>query len=276
MALQEIALRLQDFWKEEGCPTISPYGPIPTGVLTSDVFFGVLAPKAWCASQMVSVVDPSLAPYGDDPLSPIIDRRLQVTRCDPSSDLRAEFIESLRMLGLDLPSRDIRFVVHNYGCDRDYGCEQSYLVAVRAAGWRVLIDQIEVGSLSYLQRLGEIDLEPVSVMVEYSLGRLAISVGIEDEDVPTERGRQIAAYALDYADPERIDSLLSLHKHECEQALAGGLYFPAYEHVLASVYLYSLSSLRAVSSAEKRSERAAQIADLALSCARVYVEALDA
>jgi glycyl-tRNA synthetase alpha subunit len=269
MALQEIALCLQDFWKEEGCPTISPCGPIPAGVLTPDVFFGVLAPRPWCASQMVSVVDPSLAPYGDDPLSPIIDRHLQVTRCDPSSDLRARFIESLRMLGLDLPSRDIRFVAHNYGW------KQSYL-AVRAAGWRVLIDQIEVGSLSYLQRLGEIDFEPVPMMVEYSLGRLAISVGIEDEDVPTERGRQIAAYALECADPERINSLLSLHADECEQALAGGFYFPAYEHVLASVYLHSLFALHDSSSDEGQSGRAAHIADLASGCARMYVEALDA
>ena len=275
MALQEIALRLQDFWKEEGCPTIFPYGPIPAGVLTPDVFFGVLAPRPWCASQMVSVVDPSLAPYGDDPLSPIIDRRLQVTRWDPSSDLRAGFIESLRMLGLDLPSRDIRFVVHNYGCDRNYGWKQSYL-AVRAVGWRVLIDQIEVGSLSYLQRLGEIDFGPVPMMVEYSLGPLAISVGIEDEDVPTERGRQIAAYALECADPERINSLLSLHADECEQALAAGLYFPAYEHVLASVYLNSLFALHDVSSDEEQSGRAAHIADLASGCARIYVEALDA
>jgi len=271
MSPQEIALRLQGFWKAEGCPTIAPYGPIPAGVLTPDVFFGVLAPKPWCASQMVSVVDPSLAPYEDDPLSPIIDRRLQVTRCDPSSDLRAGFIESLRMLGLDLPSRDIRFVVR--GCER--GREQSYL-AMQAAGWRVLIDQIEVGSLSYLQRLGEIDLDPVPVMVEYSLGRLAISVGIQDEDVPTERGRQIAAYALEYSDPERINSLLSLHADECEQALAAGLYFPAYEHVLVSVYLHSLFALHDGSSDEKQSERAVHMADLALGCARMYVEAADA
>jgi len=271
MRSQEIALRLQEFWKAEGCPTISPCGSIPAGVLTPDVFFGVLAPEPWCASQMVSVVDLSQAPYGDDPLRPIVDRRLQVTRWDPSSDLRGRFIESLRILGLDLASRDIRFVVRGCGCD----CEQSYL-AVRSAGWRILIDRIEVGSLSYLQRLGEIDLEPIPVMVEYSLGRLAISVGIQDEDVPTEHGRQIAAYALEYADLERINSLLSLHKDECEQALAAGLYFPAYEHVLASVYLDSLSALRDASSAEKQSERAVHIVDLASGCARMYVEARDA
>ncbi len=267
MDSQEIALRLREFWEAEGCPAIPTYGSIPAGGLTFDVFFGILAPDPWCACQVVSIVDPSVALYDDDPLRPIIDSCLQVTRQDPSGDLRKRFIESLRVLEIDPRDRDVRFVAHGY--------DLSHLAA-RAAGWRVLIDGIEVGSLFYVRQLGGIDLKFAPIVVEYFLRRMEFAVGIEGEKMPTERGRQIASYVLEHANPERIGSFLSLHADECEQALGGGLYYQAYDHVLASVYLLSVLTARDGLSAKEYATRTARIADLARGCARAYVEATDA
>ncbi len=266
MGSQEITLRLQEFWEAEGCPTISPYGAIPVGGLAPDVFFGALAHKPRRTYQTLTVIDPSRAPYGDDPLYPIVDQRLQVTLQAASSKLREDFIGSLQMLGMDLRARDVRFVACSWNL--------SYL-AGRAVGWRVLIDHIEVGSLSYLERLGEIELDPAPALVEYSLGRLAISVGVVDEAAPTERGRQIGEYVLEHTNREAIDSLLSLHADECEQALIAGLYYPAYDHVLASIYLLSVLTARDGLGA-KGHAGCSRVAGLARGCAKAYAEVSDA
>jgi len=261
MACEEIALRLQNFWKDEGCPSIPPYGAIPALWLTPDAFFGILAARPWRSCQRVSVVDLLQAPYGDDPLRPVVDSRLQVTQQGFSGDPRDGFIESLKTLGLDLCARDLRFVPSE--------CEQPHL-AVRGALWRVLIDGVDVGSISYLHRLAGFDLKEVAMVAEYSLCRLAICLGGQDEDGPTEPGRQIASYALEASEPETINSLLRPYTDECERALESGLYFPAYEHVLTLAYLNQLAGLREPVTFVERSEQAEQIASLAHGCASAY------
>ncbi|MCD6495474.1 glycine--tRNA ligase subunit alpha [Candidatus Bipolaricaulota bacterium] len=267
MGSQGIALRLQEFWEAEGCSAIPSYGSLPVGGLTPDVFFGVLGRVAWCACQTVTIIDPSRAPYGVDPLHPVIDQCLQVTQQTSGNQLRDRFIESLQAVGLDLLARDVRFVA----CEWD----QPHLDA-RTSGWRVLVDRIEVGSISYLHELSGVKLAPMPTRAEYSLGRLSTCVEGEDGDAPAERGRQTAAYALESVDPERIDAFLELHAVECERALALGLYLPAYEHVLASVYLHLLLALHDTRSAGEQFERVSRTAGLARGCASKYLEAQDA
>lgn len=262
MGSQEIALRLQEFWRNEGCPTVPPYGPIPSGALSPEVFFGVVAQQPWRSCQMVNVVDPSLAPYGDDPLRPIVDPCLRVTQQGSTSRLRERFVASLQMLGLDLRVRDVRFVPR----------AQSHS-SLSVVLWRVLIDGIDVGSLSRLYALAGVGLKEVAMRAEYSLHRLAVCVEGLVKDKPTERGRQISSYYLEVVDPERISSLSHLCADECEQALASGLYFPAYEHVLTLSYLHLLTGLRGVSDSAERSKQAAHITGLTRGCVVACMEA---
>lgn len=51
MGSQETALRLHEFRKEEACPIIPPYGSLPSGDLTPDLFFVALGAKPWRVCQ---------------------------------------------------------------------------------------------------------------------------------------------------------------------------------------------------------------------------------
>ena len=166
MGSQEIALRLREFWKGEGCPIIPPYGAIAAGGLTPDLFFGALGPEPWRSCQEVTTLDSSAVRYNGDPLRPIVDHHLQVALQEQSGELREVFTESLRMLGIQARDRDVRFVA----CSGEDAC-----IAVRAPCWHVTVDGIEVGSVSHLQRVGGVDVDRVPVIADYSLGAWRLS-----------------------------------------------------------------------------------------------------
>jgi len=263
MGHQEIALRLQEFWEGEGCPTIPARGWLPAGGFSPEGFFGVLSDEPFSACQEMSGVDLWLSPYGDDLLHPIIDRRLQVTSQAGSYDHRKRFLESLRALGLDVLVHDVRFVPRSE--DR---------TPSENVCWKVLVDRIEIGSLKRLRNLGGIALREEAQVVEYSLPRLAISLEDGgDAGSSSDRGEQCATYALHCAEPERIGSLFELSAAECEGSLSCGLYRPAYEHALHCIHLDSLLSQREQTSVW---ERGARIEALISGCAKAYLEAADA
>ena len=264
MGHQEIALGLQEFWKAEGCPTIPTCESIPADGMTPEVFFGILSREPFSVCQGMNSVDLELSPCGDDPLHPIVDHRLQVVSQGRSRDLRERFIDSLRALGFDLPGRDVRFVPMDP--DRSIPWMES-------ACWNVLIDRIEVGDVKRLKSLGGIDLREEGLMAEYSLSRLEICLQGDGRGSSSERGGQMATYALDCADAERLGLLFELSAAECEGALAHGLYYPAYGHALTCMHLQSLLHQREEADA---GERSARIDDLIRGCARAYVEAADA
>jgi len=271
MDSQEIALRLQKFWREEGCPIIPPYGSIAVGGFTPAMFFGALGPEPWRASQTVTVINSPMAFYDGDPLRPIVDHRIQVAWPDPSGEARGKFVESLRMLGIDPHDRDVRFVARN-GRVGNLSC-----LAECAAYWRVMVDGIEVGSVSPLRRVGGVDLNRVPVIVGYSLGRLAIvAAAYAGKEIPTERDRQMSAYVLNESNAELTGSLISLHADECDGALARGLFFPAYDHVLACLYLLEMHDALGDQNARERTVQSARISDLAKGCASAYLEAANA
>ena len=222
------------------------------------------------------MVDPSAALYNGDPLRPIIDQRLQVAQQDPTGEVRGRYTESLRMLGIDPRDRDVRFVARSCGhaCDRawDLSC-----LAVRAALWCVTIDGVEVGSLSHLRQVGGVNLDRMPVIVDYSLERLSIvAAGYATEEPPAERDRQMSVYVLRQDNHERTCSLMSLHADECEAALADGLYFSAYDHVLACLRLLEVLDATGDLSAKQRAARVSRISDLAKGCANAYLEAANA
>ena len=268
MGSQEIALRLREFWKGEGCPIIPPYGAIAAGGLTPDLFFGALGPEPWRSCQEVTTLDSSAVRYNGDPLRPILDHHLQVALQEQSGELREVFTESLRMLGIQARDRDVRFVACS---GEDAG------IAVRAPCWHVTVDGIEVGSVFHLQRVGGVDVDRVPVIADYSLGRLAIvGAAYAGKETPTERDRQTSTYVLAQANPERTRLLFSLHADECEGALATGLFFPAYDHVLACLSLLEMFDACSDLSARERAVRTSRISDLANRCAKAYLEGANA
>jgi len=262
MGHQEIALRLQEFWEGEGCPSIPARGWLPAGGLSPEAFFGVLSGEPFSACQEMSVVDLWPSPYGDDPLHPIIDHRLQVTSQAGSYDSRKMFVKSLLALGLDVLVHDVRLVPR----DEDR-------IPSESACWKVSLDRIEIGSVRRLWSLGGIDLREEAQVVEYSLPRLVICLGEGDAGSSSDAGEQCAAYALDCAEPERIGSLFELSAAECEGSLACGLYRPAYEHALHCMHLDCLLNQREQASAR---QRGARIEALISGCAKAYLEAADA
>ena len=168
MNFQDIMLRLQRYWADQGCIVQQPYDiEVGAGTMHPATSLRGIGPEPW----KVAYVQPSRRPadgrYGDNPNRLQHYYQFQVIMKPAPEDIQALYINSLAALGIDPREHDIRFVEDDW---------ESAAVGAWGLGWEVWLDGMEVTQFTYFQQVGGVDMEAVPAEITYGLERIAMFV----------------------------------------------------------------------------------------------------
>lgn len=277
MTFQEMILRLQSFWADQGCLIWQPYDvEVGAGTMNPATFFGVLGPEPW----KVAYVEPSRRPadgrYGENPHRLYQHLQYQVILKPVPPDTQELYLESLRALGIDARGHDIRFVEDNW---------EAPTLAAWGLGWEVWLDGEEITQYTYFQQMGGVDLDPPAVELTYGLERLASHLqgktnvfdirwteDVTYGDVFRRAEYEHSKYSFEVADVDLLTDSFQRYEQEAERVLEAGLVRAAYDYVLKCSHLFNVLEARGAVSVTQRTDYIRRVGRLARRAARVYLE----
>ncbi|MHB1420165.1 MAG: glycine--tRNA ligase subunit alpha [Bacillota bacterium] len=276
MNFQEMILALNRFWSEQRCIIQQPYDMEKgAGTMHPATFLRVLGPEPW----RVAYVEPSRRPtdgrYGENPNRLQHYYQFQVILKPSPDNVQEIYLESLRAIGIDHLSHDIRFVEDNW---------ESPTLGAWGLGWEVWLDGMEVTQFTYFQQCGGIDCHPVSAEITYGLERLAMFIqGVDSAfniqwvkdvtygDVHHQGEVDYSHYNFKVADTGMLFALFDMFEKEALSVVEKGLVQPAYDYVLKCSHTFNLLDARGAISVTERTGYIGRVRNLARTCAQAYV-----
>ncbi len=229
LTLQQLVLRLQNFWADHGCVLQQPYNvEVGAGTMAPETFLRVLGPKPY----RVGYVQPSRRPadgrYGENPNRLYKHLQFQVILKPPPTNVQELYLESLAAIGIDLRKHDIKFEEDNW---------ESPTLGAWGIGWQVMLDGLEITQFTYFQQCGGIDLDPISAELTYGLERIAAFLQDVDSiyditwvvgpdgstvrygEIRLQDELQFSVYNFERADVDKAWKHLALYEAECQELL---------------------------------------------------------
>ena len=277
MNLQEIMMRLQRFWAEQGCVIQQPYDiEVGAGTMNPATTLRVLGPEPW----RVAYVEPSRRPadgrYGQNPNRLQHYYQFQVIIKPAPVEIQETYLESLRTLGIEPADHDIRFVEDDW---------ESPTIGAWGLGWEVWLDGMEITQFTYFQQVGGIDMDPVAAEITYGLERIAMYVQKVDNvfdlewvgkitygDLHHQGEVEHSTYNFEVSDTDMLFRLFSMYEAEAKSALSKGLVLPSYDYVLKCSHAFYLLDARNAISITERTGFISRVRALAGSCCQIYAK----
>lgn len=277
MNFQEMIMKLQAFWAQQGCIIQQPYDlEKGAGTMNPATFLRSLGPEPW----NVAYVEPSRRPtdgrYGENP------NRLQhyfqyQVILKPSPDNVIDlYLDSLRHLGIEPEHHDIRLVEDNW---------ESPTLGAWGLGWEIWLDGMEITQFTYFQQCGGFDCYPVCAEITYGIERIAMYIqnkeslfdvewvdGITYGDVYHQAEVDYSHYNFEASDVATLTTMFNLCEEEARRVSELGLAQPAYDYVLKCSHLFNLLDARGAISVTERTGYIGRVRNIARTVARVYLE----
>jgi glycyl-tRNA synthetase alpha chain len=281
---QRLILKLQDYWAERGCVILQPYDlEVGAGTFHPATTLRSLGPETWRCAYVQPSRRPTDGRYGENPNRLQHYYQFQVLLKPSPPDSQELYLGSLRAIGLDPKKHDIRFVEDDW---------ESPTLGAWGLGWEVWCDGMEVTQYTYLQQVGGIDCDPVSVELTYGLERLAMYVqGVENvfdldwDGLPKEAGgktygdiflraeREFSAFNFELATTETLMRHFEDAESECGKLLEREvpLALPAYDQCMKASHLFNLLDARGVISVTERQAYIGRVRTLAKACCEAWI-----
>ena len=273
----ELLLKLQQFWKEQGCLIIQPYDiPAGAGTFHPATLLRSLDSKPWSVAYVAPSRRPTDGRYGENPNRLGSYYQFQVLIKPNPNNIQELYLKSLEFLGLDLKNHDVRFIEDNW---------ESPTLGAWGLGWEVWLDGMEVTQFTYFQQVGGIPCDPVAVEITYGTERLAMYLqGVENvfdiawnenytyADVHLEGEYEFSKYHFEIADTKMLFDFFTKMQEEGYRALEAGLPLPAYDCAMLSSHLFNILDARKAISANERQNYILKIRELSKACATLYKE----
>jgi glycyl-tRNA synthetase alpha chain len=274
--LQEIVMRLERFWAEQGCIIQQPYDiEVGAGTMNPATTLRVLGPEPW----RVAYVEPSRRPtdgrYGQNPNRLQHYYQFQVIIQPAPEEIQDIYLESLKTMGIEPADHDIRFVEDDW---------ESPTIGAWGLGWEVWLDGMEITQFTYFQQVGGIDMDPVPAEITYGIERIAMFVQKVDNvydlewvgkirygDVHHKGEVEHSTYNFEVSDTEMLFRLFSMYEAEARNALSRGLVLPSYDYVLKCSHTFNLLDARNAISVTERTGYISRVRALASACCQSYV-----
>jgi len=276
MDFQEVIMRLQRFWADQGCLIWQPYNvKVGAGTMNPATFLRVLGPEPWKVAYVEPSVRPADGRYGENPNRWGQYYQFQVILKPDPGNPQELYLESLRALGLDPSRHDVRFVEDNW---------QTPALGAWGLGWEVWLDGQEISQFTYFQQAGGLDVDPVAVEITYGLERIVMVL----QDVPVFqeinwvdrvsygdvlfRGEvEQCKYNFEVASVPRLRELYDLYEAEARDALAAGLVLPAHDYVLYCSHVFNVLDARGAVGVTERAHFFSRMRDLSHAVAEAFV-----
>ncbi len=274
---QELILRLERFWADQGCLIAQPLElEMGAGTFHPLTFFKALGPDPWS----VAFVQPSRRPtdgrYADNPLRAQRYYQYQVILKPSPANVQQIYLNSLTHLGIDLKAHDVRFVQDDW---------ESPTLGAWGLGWEVWLDGLEVTQFTYFQQVGGIELDVVSAELTYGLERIAMFLQGKMDlyalawnkqhtygDIHRQEEIESSTYNFEHADTTLERRHFEEAFDQSKKLLEAGLLSPAYEQLLKTSHAFNLLDARGAVSQSERPSLIAGVRALAKQCAENYLE----
>ena len=277
-AFQNLILRLHDFWSKQGCVIMQPYDmEVGAGTFHPATTLRALGPDPWRAAYVQPSRRPADGRYGDNPNRLQHYYQYQVILKPSPADSQELYLQSLKVLGIDPLTHDIRFVEDDW---------ESPTLGAAGLGWEVWCDGMEVTQFTYFQQVGGIECNPVAVELTYGLERLAMYIqgvenvydidfngqGVTYGEVFHQAECEFSAYNFEHASTDILRTQFEFAEQECAKLLEKKLPLPAYDQCIKSSHLFNLLEARGAVSVTDRASFIARVRTLAKGCCETWIQ----
>ncbi len=282
---QELILKLQQFWANEGCVILQLYDmPMGAGTFHPATFLRAVGPERWNAAYVQPSRRPTDGRYGDNPFRLQHYYQYQVVIKPSPDDIQALYLNSLAEIGIDTTVHDIRFVEDNW---------ESPTLGAWGLGWEVWLNGMEITQFTYFQQVGGLECRPVTGEITYGLERLAMYLQdvesifdivwtdgplgrITYRDVYHQNEVEQSKYNFELADIDSLFHAFDLAEHDCQRLIGLDLALPAYEQMLTASHTFNLLDARQAISVSERQRFILRVRDMAKAVASAYYASREA
>jgi glycyl-tRNA synthetase alpha chain len=276
LTFQELIQKLNIYWSERGCLITQPYDlEVGAGTFSPHTFLRALGPEPWNAAYVEPSRRPADGRYGENPHRTQHYYQYQVILKPAPQNSQDLYLDSLRALGIDPLSHDIRFVEDDW---------ESPTLGAWGLGWEVWLDSQEVTQFTYFQQCGSIDLEVISCEITYGLERIAMFLqkkesifdiewthGITYGDVHLQGEKEFSKFNFEASNSELYRRHFDDYEKEAKRLVDEGMVLPAYDMCLKSSHTFNLLDARGAISVNERARYIGRVRALARLCAQSYL-----
>ncbi len=277
MTFQELILKLEKFWANQGCIIFQPYDlEKGAGTFHPATFLRCLGPEPWRAAYVEPSRRPTDGRYGENPNRLQHYYQFQVIIKPSPENIQELYLKSLCSLGIDPLRHDIRFVEDDW---------ESPTLGAWGLGWEVWLDGMEITQFTYFQQAGGFDLKPVSAEITYGTERIAMYLqgvesvydlkwtkGVTYGEIHHQNEFEFSTYNFEESDPEMLRELFEKFKTECERLIDRKLPLPAYDYCLKCSHTFNLLDARGAIGVAERASFIGKVRALAKGCAETYLK----
>lgn len=280
LSLSDMLLKLQEYWKNQGCLIIQPYDiPAGAGTFHPATLLRSLDSKPWSVAYVAPSRRPTDGRYGENPNRLGSYYQFQVLIKPSPDNIQELYLKSLEVLGIDTKAHDIRFVEDNW---------ESPTLGAWGLGWEVWLDGMEVTQFTYFQQVGGLPCTPVAVEITYGVERLSMYIqGVDNifdiqyankneiiyyKDVHLQGEYEFSKYNFEIADTNTLFLMFEQSQEEAKRCLEAQLPLPAYDYTMLSSHFFNVLDARKAISVAQRQNYILKIRELAKSCATLYKE----
>lgn len=255
---------------------MQPYDlEVGAGTFSPHTFLRALGPEPWNAAYVAPSRRPTDGRYGENPHRTQHYYQYQVILKPAPAKAQDLYLESLKSVGIDPLSQDIRFVEDDW---------ESPTLGAWGLGWEVWLNSQEITQFTYFQQCGSIDLEVVSCEITYGLERIAMYLQKKDSlfdlfwddkvtygQVHMQGEREFSTFNFEEADIEIYRRHFEDYEKQARDLLSKNLVLPAYDLCLKTSHIFNLLDARGAVSVSERPRYIGRVRALARACAQQYL-----
>lgn len=257
---------------------------VGAGTFHTASFLGAIGPEPWRAAYVQPSRRPTDGRYGENPNRVQRFHQYQVVLKPSPDNIQELYLDSLRVLGIDPLTDDIRFVEDNW---------ESPTLGAWGLGWEVWLNGMEITQFTYFQQVGGLECKPVTGEITYGLERLAMALqGIDNiYDIVWTKGPQgtvtfgdvfrqneieMSKYNFEEAAIDTLFKHFEFYEAESQRLIDAALPLAAYEMVLKASHTFNLLDARRALSVTERQHHILKIRRIAKAVAESYYQAREA
>ena len=281
MHFQELILRLQAYWSDQGCVILQPYDmEVGAGTFHTATFLTAVGPEPLNAAYVQPSRRPTDGRYGENPNRLQHYFQFQVVLKPSPDNFQELYLGSLESLGIKFTKDDVRFVEDNW---------ESPTLGAWGLGWEIWLNGMEISQFTYFQQVGGLDCRPVTGEITYGLERIALYIqGVDSVfdlkwndnfsygDIYHQNEVEQSAYNFKHANVDVLRPQFDNCEAACTQLLEEKLPLPAYEQVLKASHTFNLLDARGAISVTERARYIGRVRNLSKGVAQSYFEAREA
>lgn len=281
MNLQDLKLKLHEFWEKQGCTIMEPHDVEKgAGTMNPNTFLAALGKREYRRAYIEPSRRPADGRYGENPNRLYQHTQYQVILKPSPIDVVDLYIKSLEYIGFKRLEHDIRFVEDNW---------ESPTLGAFGKGWEVWLDGMEISQFTFFQVVGGLDCNPVTAELTYGLERIAMYLQNVDNvydlkysdfelygDIYKKREYDYSKYSFEDCNKEQLFIDFDRYEREamyliddCQNIYA------AYDYALKCSHTFNVLDARGAISKTSRNNYIQRIQQLFKKIAKLYRTIID-